>query len=169
VGLVLPKKGGGRASTLTYDDALEQALIWGWIDGQKAKLDETAWIQRFGPRQARSIWSKVNVGKAQALIAAGRMQPPGLAEVERAQKDGRWAAAYDSPSTAEPHPELLAALAKNRAAAARFAALDGRNRYAITWRVQTAKKPETRAKRIAEYVAMLARGEVIHPAKVAKG
>ena len=167
VGLVIPRKDkdGAVKSTLDYATALQRALAWGWIDGQKQKLDDDAWIQRFGPRRAGSLWSKINVGHAEALIKAGKMQPAGLAEVDSAKADGRWAAAYDAPSAMEPTPEFLAALSKNAKAKAAFAKLDAANRYAILWRLQTAKKAETRATRSADFVAMLARGDQLHPAK----
>jgi uncharacterized protein YdeI (YjbR/CyaY-like superfamily) len=126
-------------------------------------LDAQHWLQRFTPRRARSIWSKVNRAKALALIEQGRMQPAGVREVERAQADGRWDDAYDSPSTATVPPDLQAALDIDAKAKAFFDALDGANRYAVLWRVQTAKKAETRAKRIAQFVAMLARHENLHP------
>jgi uncharacterized protein YdeI (YjbR/CyaY-like superfamily) len=154
---------GGETASVSYAEAVEVALAWGWIDGQKGGGDATAWLQRFAPRKPRSIWSKINRDKALALIASGRMQPAGRAEVERAQKDGRWADAYDSPRTAEVPEDLARALARNAKARAAFATLNGANRYAILWRVQTAKKPETRARRIADLVAMLARGEKLHP------
>jgi uncharacterized protein YdeI (YjbR/CyaY-like superfamily) len=153
---------------LSYREALEVALAWGWIDSQKQKHDDTAWRQRFSRRKARSPWSKINRDKATALIAAGEMQAPGLAEVERAKADGRWAAAYDSARTSTAPDDLVAALATKPRAAAFFATLDAANRYAILYRVQTAKKPETRAKRIADFVAMLARHETIHPARGAR-
>lgn len=163
-GPILLKLGkAGHPPHLTYAEALDVALAWGWIDSQKRALDETAWLQRFGPRRAGSPWSKINVGKAQALIDAGRMQPPGLAEVERAQADGRWHAAYDSPKAATVPEDLQAALAARAKAARMFASLDGTNRFAILHRVQTAKRPETRARRIAAFVDMLARGDVPYP------
>jgi len=161
VWLRLAKKASGVPS-VTYAEAIDVALTWGWIDGQKRPGDESSWLQRFSPRGARSMWSKINRDKATALIAAGTMQPPGLAEVERAKRDGRWDAAYDSPSRAAVPEDLAAALAVNPRAAAFFATLDGANRYAVLWRVQTAKKPETRAKRVEDFVAMLARHEKIH-------
>lgn len=160
--LKLAKKGANVAS-ISYAEAVEVALVWGWIDGQKRSLDADAWLQKLTPRGKRSIWSKINRDKALALIASGRMQPAGRAEVERAQEDGRWADAYDSPRTAEVPEDLARALARNAKASAAFATLNGANRYAILWRVQTAKKPETRARRIADLVAMLARGEKLHP------
>ena len=159
--LRLAKKASGTAS-ITYAEAVDVALSWGWIDGQKQRADESSWLQKFTPRGARSAWSKINREKALALIDAGAMQPSGLAEVERAQQDGRWDAAYDPPSRATVPEDLEAALAKSPRAAAFFAMLDARNRYAVLWRVQTAKKAETRQKRIAELVAMLARGEKVH-------
>jgi len=159
--LRLAKKAAGTAS-ITYAEAIDVALAWGWIDGQKQPADGSSWLQKFTPRGARSVWSKINREKALALIDAGAMQPSGLAEVERAQRDGRWAAAYDPPSRATVPEDLEAALANNARASAFFATLDARNRYAVLWRVQTAKKPETRQKRIAELVAMLARGEKLH-------
>ncbi len=160
--LRLAKKGSGTAS-ITYPEAIDVALAWGWIDGQKQRGDETSWLQKFTPRGARSVWSKINREKALALIASGAMQPAGLAEVERAKRDGRWDVAYDPPSRATVPDDLEAALAKNARAAAFFRTLDARNRYAVLWRVQTAKKIETRQKRIADFVAMLARGEKVHP------
>lgn len=152
----------GKAKTLTYAEALEVALAWGWIDSQKRALDDEAWLQRFGPRTASSPWSKINRTKAEALIAAGKMEAPGLAEVDRAKRDGRWEKAYDGARTSTVPEDLAAALAQNRRARAFFEALDGANRYAILYRVQTAKKPETRAERIERFVGMCARGETIH-------
>jgi uncharacterized protein YdeI (YjbR/CyaY-like superfamily) len=160
--LQLAKKAPGVPS-ISYAEAVEAALVWGWIDGQKRSLDAHAWLQKLTPRGKRSIWSKINRDKALALIASGRMQPAGRAEVERAQADGRWADAYDSPRTSSVPEDLAKALAKNAKARAAFATLNAANRYAILWRVQTAKKPETRARRIADLVAMLARGEKLHP------
>jgi uncharacterized protein YdeI (YjbR/CyaY-like superfamily) len=164
--LRLAKKVSGTVS-ITYAEAIDVALAWGWIDGQKQRGDEASWLQKFTPRGARSVWSKINREKALTLIEAGAMQPAGLAEVERAKQDGRWDAAYDPPSRATVPDDLQAALAKNAQAAAFFLTLDARNRYAVLWRVQTAKKVETRQKRIAELVAMLARGEKVHPRAVA--
>ena len=165
--LKLPKKGAGVPS-VSYPEAIEAALAWGWIDGQKQRLDEKFWLQKFCPRGARSLWSKINREKANALIAAKQMMPPGLAEVERARRDGRWEAAYDSAKSSTVPADLRAALDGNKRAAAAFAQIDGSNRYAILWRVQTAKKPETRARRIAELVAMLGRGELLHPERARK-
>jgi uncharacterized protein YdeI (YjbR/CyaY-like superfamily) len=157
---------GKKASalkTVSYQEALDVALAWGWIDGQLKAYDRDSWLRKFLPRGARSIWSKINRDKALALVAAGRMQPPGLAQLERAQKDGRWRAAYDSPSNAQPPPDLLAALSKSPAAAAFFKTLESRNRYAVLFRIQAAKKPQTRIRKVRELVAMLERGEKIHP------
>jgi uncharacterized protein YdeI (YjbR/CyaY-like superfamily) len=148
--------------SINYQEALELALCWGWIDGQSRRVDDTWFVQKFTPRRARSMWSKINRERVIALIAAGKMKPPGLAEIERAKQDGRWDRAYDSPSRATPPEDLQAALAKNRKAAAFFAKLDSVNRYAILHRVQTAKKPETRARRIAKFVEMLAHHEKLH-------
>jgi len=160
--LQFAKKASGTPS-VTYAEAIETAICYGWIDGQKQSHSTEAWLQKFTPRGRKSIWSKINREKALALIAGGRMQPAGLAEVERAKQDGRWEQAYDSPSSATVPPDLTAALNKNPRANAFFAALESRNRYAILWRVQTAKKAETRAKRIALFVEMLERGEKLHP------
>lgn len=159
--LALAKKGSSVAS-ITYAEAIEVALTWGWIDGQKRAFDASTWRQKFTPRGKKSLWSKINRKKALALIAEGKMKPSGLAEVERAKGDGRWKAAYDSPSTATVPSDLAAALEKSARAHDFFATLDSRNRYAILWRIQTAKKPETRARRIAELVAKLAKGERLH-------
>ena len=148
---------------LTYAGALEVALAWGWIDSQKRSLDGTAWLQRFTPRTARSPWSKINRAKAEALIAAGRMQAPGLAEVERAKRDGRWARAYTGAKASTVPDDLAAAFAKNAGAQAFFETLDAANRYAILYRVTTAKLPATRAQRIAKFVDMCAAGETLHP------
>jgi len=150
-------------ASIKYPEAVEAALCWGWIDGQNRRIDETWYVQKFTPRGARSIWSKINCAKATALIAAGKMKTAGLVEVERAKQDGRWARAYDSPSRATVPDDLAAALAKNARASAFFAGLDSRNRYAILHRVQTAKKPETRGWRIAEFVKMMARRQKLYP------
>ena len=155
------KKASGITS-VTYGEAVFEALCFGWIDGQAARdTDDPEHYsrQRFTPRKARSKWSKVNVGRVEALQASGRMAPPGLAEVERAQADGRWAAAYDPPSTATVPEDLQTALDASPRAAAFFSTLTGSNRYAILYRIQTVKRAETRARKIAEYVAMLERGE----------
>jgi uncharacterized protein YdeI (YjbR/CyaY-like superfamily) len=159
--LRLSKKGAKR--TIDHAEAVDIALMWGWIDSQARALDESAWLQRFTPRRPKSPWSKINRAKAEALMAAGAMEPPGLAEVERARRDGRWVRAYDGARTSVVPPDLAAALSRNARARAFFEALDGANRYAILYRVQTAKKPETRADRISRLVAMCARRETIHP------
>lgn len=158
---------GASTNAPTYAGALDVALAWGWIDSQKRALDATAWLQRFTPRTAKSPWSKINCKKAEALLVAGKLEPPGLAEVERARRDGRWERAYDGARGATVPDDLAAALARNAKARAFFAKLDGANRYAILYRVQTAKKPETRAARIAKFVAMCAKGETIHPPRKA--
>lgn len=156
-------KAGAPERTIGYIEAVEVALCYGWIDGQKKARDAVVWLQRFTPRRPRSIWSKVNRARAEALIAAGRMQASGQAEVDRAKADGRWDAAYDSARTAAVPADLQAALHAQPQAEAFFATLNAANRYAVLWRVQTAKKPETRARRIETLVAQLARGEKIHP------
>jgi uncharacterized protein YdeI (YjbR/CyaY-like superfamily) len=161
VWLKLAKAGAGVTSA-SYPEALEVALCYGWIDGQKAALDDRFWLQRFTPRQPRSKWSKVNRGKATALIANGRMKAAGLREIERARKDGRWDVAYDSPRTATVPADLQARLDADPKVKAFFAALNSANRHAILYRIQDAKKPETRARRIDTLVAMLARGEKLH-------
>jgi uncharacterized protein YdeI (YjbR/CyaY-like superfamily) len=152
-----------KKAALTYATALEAALVWGWIDGHKRALDAGAWLQRFTPRGPRSGWSKINRAKAEALISGGRMQPAGLAEVERAKRDGRWERAYNGARTSTVPADLAAALARDARARAFFEALDGANRYAILYRVQTAKRPETRARRIETLVALCARNETLHP------
>ena len=152
--LKLAKVGAGIDS-VSYAEAVEVALCYGWIDGQAASFDETYWLQRFTPRRRRSKWSRINRDRASGLIERGEMKPAGLAEVERAKSDGRWDAAYESQGTATMPDDLHRALEKNDAARAFFATLDSRNRYAILHRIQDAKKPETRARRIAKYVAML--------------
>jgi uncharacterized protein YdeI (YjbR/CyaY-like superfamily) len=162
VWLALARKAAGIES-ISYPQALDIALAWGWIDGQKKRRDDRVWLQKFTRRGPRSVWSRINRDKALALIAAGHMQPAGLAAVERARADGRWKAAYQSQSRARIPPDLQAALRANARAAAFFATLDSRNRYAILYRIQAAKKPETRARRIATFVQMLAQHRKIHP------
>ena len=162
VWLRIAKKASGIAS-IDHPEALEIALCYGWIDGQRKSDGEQHFLQRFTPRTARSTWSKINRDKVSKLIDEGRMQPAGLAEIERARADGRWDAAYDAQSVATVPPDLQAALDANRKAKAFFATLDSRNRYAVLFRTQGAKKPETRARRIAQFVEMLAKGEKIHP------
>jgi uncharacterized protein YdeI (YjbR/CyaY-like superfamily) len=158
----MAKKASGLKS-VSHSEALEVALCYGWIDGQAKSSDENAWVQKFTPRGKKSIWSKINRAKALALIEAGKMKPAGLAEIERAKKDGRWDAAYDSPRAASVPDDLQAALDGNARAKAFFATLNGQNRYAVLFRIQTAKKAETRARRIRQFVEMLARGEKLHP------
>ncbi|HJZ49266.1 MAG TPA: YdeI/OmpD-associated family protein [Roseiflexaceae bacterium] len=162
VWLRLAKKGSGVAS-VTYDEALEVALCYGWIDGQKKGYDESAWLQKFTPRGPRSIWSKINREKAERLIERGQMKPAGVEQVERAKNDGRWGAAYDSQSSARVPSDLQSALDSSPEAQAFFATLNSANRYAILFRIQTAKKPETRAKRIQEFIGMLERHEKLYP------
>jgi uncharacterized protein YdeI (YjbR/CyaY-like superfamily) len=159
--LRLAKKGSAIRS-LTYAEALDVALCYGWIDALKKGESDDAWLQRFTPRRSKSIWSKVNREKAMALIEAGRMQPAGLEQVDRAKQDGRWEGAYDSPAGAEVPDDLQTALDANARAAAFFRTLDRANRYAVLWRVQTAKKAETRARRIRQFVEMLERHEKLH-------
>jgi uncharacterized protein YdeI (YjbR/CyaY-like superfamily) len=159
--LKLAKKGG--AASVTYPEALDQALCHGWIDGQKKALDDGWWLQKFVPRGPRSIWSKINTHKAEALVAAGHMKPAGLAAMEAAQADGRWARAYDSPRTSTMPEDFQAALDKSARAKKMWATLNAANKYAVLWRIQTAKKAETRARRITDLTAMLARGEKLHP------
>ncbi|MFF9341557.1 YdeI family protein [Streptomyces sp. NPDC014773] len=160
--LKLRKKGPGIVA-LDYAQALDVALCYGWIDGQKAKFDELWWLQRFTPRRRNSRWSKVNRDKVAALTAQGRMRPPGQAEVDRAKADGRWEAAYDSARTATVPDDLAAALAAEPAAAAFFETLGSAHRFAVLYRVQDTKRPETRARRIEQFVAMLAKGEKPRP------
>ncbi len=155
--LKIAKRGASEPS-VTYAEAVEVALCWGWIDGQKKGLDDQHFLQRFTPRRARST----NVDKVAALIEAGRMQAPGHAQIEAAKADGRWARAYDGARTAEVPADLLAALDAEPKAKAFFATINASNRYAVLWRIQTAVKPETRARRIAQLVEMLARGETVH-------
>jgi uncharacterized protein YdeI (YjbR/CyaY-like superfamily) len=158
----IAKKAAGLAS-VSYDQALDVALCYGWIDGQKKSYDESSWLQKFTPRGRKSIWSKVNRDKVQALTEAGRMRPAGLAAVESARQDGRWEAAYDSQSRASLPEDFQAALEQSPKARAFYETLNGANRYAMIFRVQTAKKPETRARRIEEFVRMLERGEKLYP------
>ncbi len=162
VWLKIAKKGRGSA-TVSYADALTAALCFGWIDGQKGRLDDDYWLQRFTPRKPGSRWSRVNTDKAAELIAAGRMRPAGLAEVERAKADGRWAAAYESQATMAVPDDLAAELARNEPAREFFETLNSVNRYAVLYRITSAQRPETRARRIAKYVAMLAEHKKIYP------
>ena len=160
--LKIAKKASGVA-TVTHAEALDVALAYGWIDGQRKALDETWFLQRFTPRRPRSRWSKINRAKATELIERGEMKPSGLAEVELAKADGRWDAAYDSHRTATVPDDLQAALDANPAAKQFFATLNSQNRYAILYRVNDAKRPETRARRIAQFVEMLAKEEKLYP------
>lgn len=166
VWLKLAKKGAGNA--LSYAEVLELALAWGWIDSQKRAFDANAWLQRFTPRTAKSPWSKINRAKAEALIASGKMEAPGLTEVDRAKADGRWERAYDGARSSSVPVDLAAALARNARALAFFEKLDGANRYAILYRVQTAKRPETRAAQIARFVALCAAHQTLHPKRKSK-
>ncbi|WP_211441032.1 YdeI/OmpD-associated family protein [Collimonas humicola] len=156
-------KKNAECRSISHPEALELALCYGWIDGQKKSDDIQYWLQRFTPRSARSIWSKINRDKALALIASGQMQPAGLQEVDRAKSDGRWEAAYDSARTSAIPDDLQEALDANPAARDFFATLDAQNRYAVLFRVQTAKKAETRAKRIAAFTQMLSERKKLHP------
>jgi uncharacterized protein YdeI (YjbR/CyaY-like superfamily) len=161
VWLRLAKK-SSKSTSVSYAEAVEVALCYGWIDGQSKGEDEDYSLQRFTPRAKRSGWSKINRERALDLIQAGRMRPPGLEEIERAQQDGRWDAAYDSPRTMKVPPDLQVALEHDPQAKAAFESLDSRNRYAILFRLQTAKKPETRARRIKQFIGMLTREESPH-------
>jgi len=158
--LKIAKKGSGQA-TLTYAEALEEALCYGWIDGQKAPHDDRYWLQRFTPRGPRSKWSEINRGRVTNLIEQGRMKPAGIAQVEAAKQDGRWEAAYSPQSTATVPEDFQRALDENPAANDFFKTLRGVRRYAFLYRISDAKRPETRARRISEYVAMLADGRTL--------
>jgi uncharacterized protein YdeI (YjbR/CyaY-like superfamily) len=162
---VLAKKGTREPTSLTYDEALEEALCHGWIDGQVRRRDDSTYRQRFTPRRRRSPWSQRNTGIAERLIAEGRMHAAGVAEVERAKEDGRWTAAYAGPAAMEVPDDLAAALAADPKAQAMFRTLSSQNRYAVLHRVTSAKRADTRARRIENFVAMLARGETIYPQK----
>ncbi len=156
------KKGAGGAS-VTYAEALDQSLCYGWIDGQKKPFDENSWLQKFTPRRPKGRWSKINTQHAERLIKSGDMAPAGLEAIEAAKADGRWKAAYDSPGNATPPGDFLSELSKDHRAKAFFETLNKRNTYAIVYRLQTAKKPETRARRMKVILAMLVRGEKFHP------
>jgi uncharacterized protein YdeI (YjbR/CyaY-like superfamily) len=160
--LKLAKK-GSRIDSVTYEEAIQSALCYGWIDGQKGAYDERFWLQRFTPRGPRSKWSKINREKASELLAEGRMKTAGLDQVEQAREDGRWDAAYEGQRTATVPEDLRSELEKDPEAKAFFATLDSANRYAILYRLKDAKKPETRARRLAKYVAMLGGHEKLHP------
>lgn len=165
VWLVLSKQGTVRPTRLKYAQAVQEALAHGWIDGQLKPRDETTYRQRFTPRRRRSRWSQRNTEIAERLIREGRMHPAGQAEIERAKADGRWDAAYEGPARSQVPDDLAAALEAEPRAKALFEMLTRLNRYTILYRVQDAKRPQTRSRRIAEFVAMLARGETPHPQK----
>jgi uncharacterized protein YdeI (YjbR/CyaY-like superfamily) len=162
VWLRIYKKASGKAS-VTYAEALDAALCYGWIDSHKRPKDGRSWLQRFGPRRANSAWSRINTRNAERLMESGRMKPPGLKAVEAAREDGRWQRAYDSPRAAAIPEDFLKRLSGNKKALAFFAGLNKANTYAIAYRLQTAKRPETREKRMLAILAMLARGESFHP------
>jgi uncharacterized protein YdeI (YjbR/CyaY-like superfamily) len=152
-----------KVRAMTYVEALESAICFGWIDGQKKAESDKAWLQKFTPRGKRSMWSKINCQKATKLLEGRRMKESGLKEMRRAQQDGRWERAYASPSNATVPEDFQSALDKSARAKAFFATLESRNRYAILYRIQTVKKAETRARKITEFIAMLERHEKIHP------
>jgi uncharacterized protein YdeI (YjbR/CyaY-like superfamily) len=159
--LKIAKKAAG-ITTVSYDEAVDVALCYGWIDGKKIGFDEKFFLQSFTRRRARSVWSKRNIDKVAVLIEAGSMRPPGLTQIEAAKADGRWERAYSGSSEATPLPEFLAALDANPAAKEFYATLNSVNRYALYFRIHSAKREETRARRIATFVDMLARGEKLH-------
>jgi uncharacterized protein YdeI (YjbR/CyaY-like superfamily) len=161
VWIELARKGSGLTS-VTFPDALEVALCYGWIDSQSMSVDERRYRQRFTPRRPRSKWSKINCAKVEQLHAEGRLAPAGIREMEAAKRDGRWEAAYASPSAITVPPDLQARLARNARARRAFEQLDSRNRYAILYRLHDAKRPETRLRRLDRFVEMLAAGETIH-------
>jgi uncharacterized protein YdeI (YjbR/CyaY-like superfamily) len=163
VWLVLAKKGTTEPTSLTYEQALDEALCHGWIDGQVGRRDERTFRQRFTPRRARSTWSKRNVGHVERLLREGRMHAAGVAQVERAKADGRWQAAYAGQASIEVPEDLAIALAAEPRAQAMFEILTSQNRYAVLYRIDAAKRAATRARRIEQYVAMLSRGETLHP------
>lgn len=156
------KKNSGIESA-SYAEALDVALCYGWIDGQKKSYDETTWLQKFTPRGAKSVWSKINRGKAEELIKAGKMKAAGLKTIESARLDGRWEAAYDSQSKATVPDDFQVALDQSPKAKAFFITLNSANRYAILFRIQTAKKAETRARRIQQFIEMLEKNQKVHP------
>jgi uncharacterized protein YdeI (YjbR/CyaY-like superfamily) len=160
--LSLAKKDSGLTS-VSYQEALEVALCYGWIDGQKKPENDQTWLQRFVPRSPKGVWSKINREKAEALIASRQMKPPGLLAVDNAKRNGRWDAAYDPQSKASVPSDFQAALDASPRAKTFFATLESRNRYAVLWRIQTAKRPETRARKIRELLAMLEKNQKIHP------
>ena len=162
VWMKIAKKASGVRTT-AYPEVLDVAICFGWIDGQRRPLDDTYFLQRFTPRRRRSKWSQVNRDKATRLIEEGRMRPAGMAEVERARADGRWDAAYEPPSRITVPEDLQRAFDRNPKAQAFFATLDSQNRYAVLYRIQDAKRPDTRARRIEQFVAMLEAGQKLHP------
>ena len=161
VWLQIAKKDSGIPS-INYEEALDVALCYGWIDGQKKAFDDQYWLQKFTPRGPKSIWSKINTEKVERLIASGDMKAAGLKAIELAKQDGRWDAAYASQKNISVPADFQAALQQNTQAKAFFATLNSVNRYAILFRIHNAKKPETRARKIREFVEMLERGEKIH-------
>jgi uncharacterized protein YdeI (YjbR/CyaY-like superfamily) len=163
VWLVLAKKGATHPTTLSYDEALDEAICFGWIDGQLGRRDSATFRRRFTPRNARSPWSQRNVAIAERVRASGRMHRSGEDEVRRAKADGRWSTAYAGQASAEVPEDLANALATNPRAQAMFLKLTRANRYAILYRIESAKKIETRARRIEKFIEVLARGETIHP------
>jgi uncharacterized protein YdeI (YjbR/CyaY-like superfamily) len=163
VWLVLAKKGTTRPTSLTYDQALDEALCWGWVDGQLARRDDGTFRRRFTPRRAGSAWSKRNIAIIERLTAEGRMRPAGLRAVERAKADGTWDAAYGGAASTDVPDDLKRALSANPRASSAFARLDKANRYSVLYRVTTARRPDTRARRIERLVDMLAQGHAIHP------
>lgn len=163
VWLVLAKKRSVAATSLTYDEALEEAICHGWVDGQLSKGDERTFQRRFTPRRPGSVWSKRNVSLAEKLLEEARMRPEGLAAIERAKANGNWGRAYEGQAAADVPPDLASALAANPPALAVFEGLDAANRYSVLYRVATAKREETRRRRVEQFVAMLARGETVHP------
>ena len=163
VWLVLAKKGTTHPTTLSYDEALEEAICFGWIDGQLGRRDDATFRRRFTPRNARSAWSQRNVAIAESLTASGRMHRSGEDEVRQAKADGRWKASYVGQASVEVPKDLAMALTANPRAQAMFEKLTSANRYSILYRIESATKTDTRAKRIDQFVQMLARGETIHP------
>ena len=156
-------KKDAQEESVTYAEALDQALCYGWIDGQKKSFDTLSWVQRFTPRRAKSVWSKINTQHVERLINAGSMTPAGMEAVEAAKTDGRWEAAYASPKSATPPEDFLVALSKNKKAEAFFKTLNKTNVFSIVYRLETAKKPETRDKRMKAILAMMEQGKAFHP------
>jgi uncharacterized protein YdeI (YjbR/CyaY-like superfamily) len=161
VWLKIAKKGTG-VKTVTMPEVIDVALCWGWIDGLRHKHDDVYFRQRMTPRKSRSRWSQINRDKIETLTAAGRVQPPGLREVDAAKSDGRWDAAYAGAGTIEVPDDLTRALRRNAKARRAFEGLDGQNRYAILYRIHDAKRADTRVRRIEQFVEMLAEGRTIH-------